>query len=144
MKPSYLLLLKASNPLNVRVGSFGILNLPQGYYVYVGSAGGPGGVEARVRRHRRLAELKRGRLRWHVDYLLVQREVRFLESWKLEKEGLGECQISKKIEKISTLTLTGFGSSDCRAGCKGHLHYFKRNPRKTLARLLKGLKFAKV
>lgn len=133
---AYLLFLRASRTLKVKVGSLGLLILPTGYYVYAGSARGPGGVKARVGRHLQLARLKAGRVRWHIDYLLVDRNTTFVESWKIENQSQTECLISKNIEKLSDLTVSDFGSSDCRLGCKGHLHHFRRDPRRTVGRLL--------
>jgi Uri superfamily endonuclease len=143
---AYLLFLKAGRPVKVRVGSLGLLSLPAGYYVYAGSAVGPGGVKARVGRHLRLARLKAGKVRWHIDYLLTDPNVAAFESWnfeswKIENHGRIECVVSKEIEKVSDLTVTGFGSSDCRLGCRGHLHYFRRDPRRTVKRLLAKLGF---
>ena len=146
MMTTYLLLLKAPKPLRVRVGSLGLLSLPAGYYVYVGSARGPGGVKARVRRHWRLARAQAGRVRWHIDYLLVNPGVEFIESWGIENSVGMECEISKNIETVSASTVTGFGSSDCRFGCIGHLHHFEGDPRRRLSRLLAklGLKAEKL
>ncbi|KYH39050.1 MAG: hypothetical protein AYL30_001850 [Candidatus Hecatellales archaeon B24] len=138
---AYLLFLKAGRPLKIRVGSLGLLGLPSGYYVYAGSAGGPGGVKARVGRHFRLARLKAGKVRWHLDYLLTDPNVTAFESWKIENHGRIECVVSKEIEKVSDLTVPGFGSSDCRLGCRGHLHYFRHDPRMTVKRLLAKLGF---
>ncbi len=42
-----------------------MISLRQGYYIYVGSAFGPGGVNARVSRHFRNTK----KLHWHIDYL---------------------------------------------------------------------------
>ncbi|RLI15102.1 MAG: DUF123 domain-containing protein [Candidatus Hecatellales archaeon] len=138
---AYLLFLKAGSPVEVRVGSLGLLSLPAGYYVYAGSAGGPGGVKARVGRHLRLARLKAGKVKWHIDYLLTDPKVAAFESWKIENHGRIECAVSKEIEKVSDLTVPGFGSSDCRLGCRGHLHYFRRDPRRAVKRLLAKLGF---
>ena len=47
------------------LGGLGSLTLRPGWYVYVGSAFGPGGVCARLAHHRKRA----ARPHWHVDYL---------------------------------------------------------------------------
>jgi len=41
------------------------LDLLPGYYIYIGSAFGPGGVRARMLRHLRADKPKH----WHIDYL---------------------------------------------------------------------------
>lgn len=136
----YLLTLKAQRNVKMEVGRLGLLSLPAGYYVYVGSALGPGGVEARVKRHLKLYGRKAGRLKWHVDWLLTSPRFTLVEALKIEGEGRVECLVSRRLEAAADWTVPGFGSSDCREGCKGHLHYFKRNPARRLRRLLEGLR----
>ena len=51
--------------LEILVGRLGALPVEPGFYVYVGSAFGPGGLERRVGRHA-TTEKKH---RWHIDYL---------------------------------------------------------------------------
>ena len=138
MKGAYLLVFKADKPLRVRVGSLGLLKLPEGYYVYVGSAMGPGGIKARVSRHRRLAE-EGGRRRWHVDYLLTSNQISFIEVWEIESLKPLECLLSQRLEEVADRTVLGFGSSDCRWKCRGHLHYFKAYPKLSILKVLEGL-----
>ena len=45
---TYILLLHAALERDVTIGAAGILSLRQGYYAYVGSAFGPGGLYARL------------------------------------------------------------------------------------------------
>jgi len=61
---TYALVLRFSKRLEIIVGKLGVLSVQAGYYVYVGSALGPGGLAARVGRHCRREKA----LRWHVDY----------------------------------------------------------------------------
>jgi len=62
---TYILILKSAVTRRVRVGRLGNLQLCPGYYVYIGSAFGPGGLRARIDHHQRLAK----RPHWHIDYL---------------------------------------------------------------------------
>jgi Uri superfamily endonuclease len=62
---TYALLLRARVEQAIEVGALGTLSVRPGTYVYVGSAFGPGGLSARVRRHADGT----GTLHWHVDYL---------------------------------------------------------------------------
>jgi Uri superfamily endonuclease len=55
---TYALLLSSAADGVIRVGRLGDLRLQPGFYVYVGSALGPGGVRARLAHHMRLAEMK--------------------------------------------------------------------------------------
>ena len=67
------LVLRSDASMCARIGRWGRLNVRPGYYVYVGSALGAGGVLARVSRHCREPKSKH----WHIDYL---REFSILES----------------------------------------------------------------
>ena len=65
-KGTYALVLHLECTEEITVGKLGMFTFPAGYYLYVGSALGPGGLEARLARHRRRGK----KLRWHIDYLL--------------------------------------------------------------------------
>ena len=88
--------------------------LPAGLYYYAGSAHGPGGLHARIRRH--LAAEKKPR--WHVDRLTMQSSAMQAWGWS---EGL-ECDLVAALEKRHGFThpLPRFGSSDCKR-CRSHL-----------------------
>ncbi len=88
--------------------------LPPGTYVYTGSARGPGGIRARVRRHFHQDKA----IRWHVDYLTVGADR--LLAWPLP--GGKECSIVETLCQLPGITIPspGFGSSDCRT-CPAHL-----------------------
>ncbi len=103
MKGSYVLLIRLDRDRNIEIGALHFRYFPEGYYCYVGSAMGPGGIEARIERHMR----EKKKIRWHIDY--------FLKYAKIEKayfsEEAGEIEIarifSRHFEGIS-----GFGASD--------------------------------
>jgi len=48
---TYLLLLRLEEDREIEIGRLGSLFFPRGYYLYVGSAMGPGGLVARLARH---------------------------------------------------------------------------------------------
>ena len=48
---SYVLVLRADLPARLAIGSLGELEIRPGYYLYTGSAFGPGGLRARAGRH---------------------------------------------------------------------------------------------
>jgi Uri superfamily endonuclease len=127
---AYVLYFDIELPLTLLVGSLGSSVFPAGRYAYVGSA--RRGIAARVLRHKRLALQKEGKLHWHIDYLLINRHTELAGETVLENEI--ECTISKRIAKMSgvTVPVPGFGSSDCRAGCRAHLYLLpsekSRNP----------------
>ena len=116
---AYILHLKTERDLMLRTGSLGNIALPSGHYVYIGSA--RKSISGRVNRHKRLAETKRGKRHWHIDYMLAHPEVKLIRGDAYA--GYRECDIAKQIETmkgVSTPVLR-FGSSDCRSGCKAHL-----------------------
>ena len=106
----------------LRVGRLGSLVLRPGWYVYVGSAFGPGGVRARVAHHRKLA----ARPRWHVDYL--RRQAALKHVWYTCDPTPREHEWARVLRQLpgAEVPLRGFGSSDCR--CPSHLVHFSRQP----------------
>ncbi|HIQ09546.1 MAG TPA: DUF123 domain-containing protein, partial [Anaerolineaceae bacterium] len=50
---AYALALRLERPVGLRVGALGVWDFPEGVYVYLGSARGPGGIRARLGRHLR-------------------------------------------------------------------------------------------
>jgi len=113
---SYLLLLKVTDVSKIKIGKLGELSIKPGFYVYSGSAFGPGGVSARVGRHLRRVK----KLRWHIDYLRqrVENACAFIQP-----NSRSECTYaSELIISGGEVAMKGFGSSDCR--CKSHLIYF--------------------
>ena len=100
----------------------------EGPYCYIGSAFGPGGLEARIRRH-----LKRRKpIKWHIDYLTSSAGFRFLCAFS--HPGRVECDTAQAL----SLVLEGeprFGCSDCR--CRSHLFGLGDLPSSVLADLLR-------
>jgi Uri superfamily endonuclease len=120
MKPpstsgTYILLVELSAPASIEVGSLGLLSFDAGIYAYVGSAFGPGGLAARLRRY----EASPKRIHWHIDYLLEHSEVRTaLVSTSQERL---ECVWALWMRDRRLGLIAGFGSSDC--GCSSHLFF---------------------
>ena len=73
-KGVYTLLIKIGEKIEADVGALGRVKLDEGYYLYVGSALGPGGLKARISRHFR----KSKKLKWHIDFLLISEYSRIL------------------------------------------------------------------
>jgi Uri superfamily endonuclease len=114
---SYVLIMHLDEPKELVVGKLGSFPLSPGCYAYVGSAHGPGGLRARLRRHLRARKC----LHWHVDYLVCA--VRIAEIYCLPDRQKRECQWVEHLLALpgATAPIRGFGSSDCRAGCPAHL-----------------------
>ena len=123
---TYILLLCLSLRQFIEVGKLGEFEFPAGYYLYVGSALGPGGLAARLRRHKKLANDSEKRLHWHIDFLREQAQL--LEIWctpqpqRLEHEWAGVIGHSPETNAL----VPGFGSSDC--SCESHLYQFALMP----------------
>jgi len=123
MKGTYILVMKLKKNLKVKIGSLGLIDFLRGYYCYVGSAvGSTVNLENRIGRHKNLNREKKGRCRWHVDYLLVDPNVSIVQTVIIENEKRMECEISRMLEKSANFSARGFGCSDCK--CRSHLHYF--------------------
>lgn len=119
---TYALVLRVDSAARLQIGRRGIHTFPAGWYVYAGSARGPGGVRARVERHLRTHR----RPHWHIDYLREAAEV--VDVWVARQEKFTEHDVVKLLTGIEgvTVPVKGFGSSDCRAGCEAHLLHCAR------------------
>ena len=125
MKPkggTYALVLFCSRPKLVRIGQLGALRLRRGFYVYVGSALGPGGVHARIAHHRKVSRQPH----WHIDYL--RRHTQLDRVWYSSGPVRREHDWARFIRALTgaSVPIAGFGSSDCR--CLAHLVFFTRRP----------------
>lgn len=119
---TYALVMKCSSDQQVEIGKLGRLQLRAGFYVYVGSAFGPGGLKARIAHHMKISE----KPHWHMDYLrpaLVLKEI-----WFTYDSRHREHQWADTLARIDggTMPLSGFGASDCR--CESHLYWIRPKP----------------
>lgn len=130
---SYALALFLPASRRVQIGRLGKFVFSAGVYVYLGSAGGSGGLRARLGRHLRGA----GRPHWHIDNLRKAARVSgycFLESTDEgahASDNAAASDLPTKMECRWSLALAampgtstpapGFGATDCRSGCPAHL-----------------------
>jgi len=121
-KGTYALVLHLECRAEITIGKLGTFTFPASYYLYVGSALGPGALEARLARHRRRDK----KLRWHIDYLLEH--TLLVEVWSAASTDKLECLWAQAARELpgSEIPVPGFGSSDCR--CPSHLIYLARKP----------------
>jgi len=119
---TYVLVMRLCPSTEVRVGRLGVFRFPAGWYLYVGSALGLGGLAARLKRHL----LRRKRLHWHIDHLLVVAEL--VEIWWRASPERQECAWARVLGRLpgASVPVPGFGASDCR--CPAHLLYFAHRP----------------
>lgn len=111
----YGLILRLQRASSLRIGRLDHVQFPSGVYLYVGSARGPGGLRARVRRHLKPASQKRRH--WHIDALRATAPT--LDVWWATENVAVECQWAELLADVGRRLPPGFGASDCR--CPGHL-----------------------
>jgi len=119
---TYALILASSSDRLIEIGKLGKFLIRPGYYVYAGSAFGPGGIKARIAHHAKFSQ----RPHWHIDYL---RSALFLdEVWYTYDSEQHEHQWADILKHLkgATLPIAGFGASDC--SCKSHLSLFSAKP----------------
>lgn len=120
---TYALVLALGSPAELEVGSLGRIRFDSPFYLYVGSAFGPGGLQARIKHH--LGQPRR--LHWHLDYL--RQEAQVVDLW-YTPDAL-ECRwADAALARQELAPVPRFGSSDCR--CRSHLFAAPRLPRLTI------------
>jgi len=88
-----------------------------GYHYYIGSA--QKYLLQRIERHRR----KEKKLRWHIDYLLNNREVLISNIYTISNLPKNqECKLVDNLisEMQLKVVIKNFGNSDCKS-CESHL-----------------------
>lgn len=120
-KGTYALILKNSENRNVQIGRWQALDIEPGFYIYIGSAFGPGGIKARVSRHFRRSKP----MRWHIDF--ISSITKPVSAWYTCRSKRVEHDWAQTFLKIPDFRpIKGFGCSDCR--CFSHLFYSKKQP----------------
>ncbi|MEJ2061308.1 MAG: GIY-YIG nuclease family protein [Gammaproteobacteria bacterium] len=119
---TYVLVLESAMQGDLTVGRFGTLPMTAGYYLYVGSAFGPGGLRARLGHH----ACPPARPHWHVDYL--RRATRLAEVWFSTAPERLEAAWAECLGQLpaAEVPLPGFGARDRRGAT--HLFRFSRRP----------------
>ncbi len=119
---TYILLLRLALPVSLTIGRLGSFDFPAGWYAYVGSAFGAGGLSGRLKHH--LAPVTKPH--WHVDYLRAAAPVR--EVWYVASAATYEHRWAAVLLALpdATLPVPRFGASDCR--CPAHLVFFPKKP----------------
>jgi Uri superfamily endonuclease len=106
----------------LEIGKKGEFSFPAGFYIYVGSALGPGGIK-RVNRHINLSRNKDKKPRWHVDYLSLNPSFKLASAVCALTSDRLECTLASRLGGDS---VSGFGCTDCT--CGSHLFYRKKSP----------------
>lgn len=114
-KGTYILVLYMGKGRFTQIGRLGRIRFKKGWYTYVGSAFGPGGLMARIKHH----AMPKTTFHWHMDYL----EADIREIWISGPGARLEHEWADFLNKTAADNIPGFGCSDCR--CASHLFYFR-------------------
>ena len=119
---TYALILESPSEQLVQIGKLGRLHARPGFYVYVGSAFGPGGLRARIAHHVSISQ----RPHWHINYLRPFLQLNAV--WYTYDAEQQEHQWADTFSSLrgATIPMTGFGASDC--SCNSHLIAFSSQP----------------
>ncbi len=120
---TYILILEAKKTEELKIGNFGKMKVEKGFYIYVGSAFGSGGLQSRIKRQLQPPRKKH----WHIDYLREATDLK--EAWFSYDQQRRECEWAAALSALQNFSqpVKGFGSSDCNA-CNSHLFYCKTLP----------------
>jgi Uri superfamily endonuclease len=123
-KGTYILLAQLSQAKRLDIGRLGEFDLVPGFYAFVGSAHGTGGLRARIQHH--LGSTADPH--WHIDYLL--RWAVLVEVWYAISDRKLEQNWAEFLEQspMFRAPIPRFGASDYRRSRTTHLFYAKRRP----------------
>jgi Uri superfamily endonuclease len=118
----YILLLYLPTVETLTVGKLGTFDFPAGWYAYVGSAFGAGGLIGRLKHHLKPV----AHPHWHIDYLRQVAQVK--EIWlspSAERREQAWVDLMLAIPGAMVI-VEGFGASDSVK--ESHLIYFEVRP----------------
>jgi Uri superfamily endonuclease len=119
---TYALVFSCPAPFQAVAGRLGTVSLTCGYWIYVGSAFGPGGLRSRLFHHLKPSH----RPHWHLDY--IKNALRPVEVWTttdpVKREHDWATMLSDR--KGASRPIAGFGATDCT--CRSHLIHMTRMP----------------
>jgi Uri superfamily endonuclease len=123
-KGTYVLIAYVPQMKRIAVGQLGKFDIVPGFYAYVGSAFGAGGLRARISHHLESAAAPH----WHIDYLLQVAEP--VEIWYTTSSQKLEHHWAELLGKATQfrIPIPRFGSSDYHRSRSSHLFYSKRHP----------------
>lgn len=119
---TYALVFSCPASVNAIAGKLGPICLSSGYWIYVGSAFGPGGLRSRLSHHLKPSR----RPHWHFDY--VKHALRPVEAWTTTDPVKREHDWSRLVSALkgASCPIAGFGATDC--SCRSHLIHMTRLP----------------
>jgi Uri superfamily endonuclease len=124
LKGIYLLIMRLDADLaSLPIGRLGLWDFAAGYYLYIGSAFGKGGIAARLAYHEHPVK---ARPHWHIDYL--RPHVALVESWCVATTAHLESCWARHLAAAPGIRIPvpGFGASDSEF--TSHLLYSGARP----------------
>ena len=123
-KGTYVLIASVPQMKRIEVGQLGEFDVVPGFYAYVGSAFGTGGLCARIGHHLESTAAPH----WHIDYLL--QVARPVEIWYTTAGRKLEHHWAELLEKAPgfRIPIARFGASDYHRTRSSHLFYSRRRP----------------
>ncbi len=123
-KGTYVLICAVAQMKRLEIGRLGDFDIVPGFYAYVGSALGAGGLRARIGHHLEST----ANPHWHIDYLLRAAEP--VEVWYTATTQRIGHHLAGLLEKGPNfrVPIPRFGSSDYHRTRLSHLFYSKRRP----------------
>ena len=123
-KGTYVLIASVGQMKRLEVGALGKFDIVPGFYSYVGSAFGPGGLRGRIGHHLESTAAPH----WHIDYLLQIATP--VEVWYTTQDRKLERHWADLMVELPGFraAIRRFGSSDYHRSRSSHLFYSKRRP----------------
>ena len=123
-KGTYVLVASVAQMKRLEIGLLGAYDVVPGFYAYVGSAFGAGGLCARIGHHLESTAAPH----WHIDYLLGIAEP--VEVWYTTAKQKLEHHWAELLEQAPQfrVPIPRFGSSDYHRSRSSHLFHSKRRP----------------
>ena len=119
LKGSYILFIRLDSKISVNIRGR-LTTLVPGYYLYIGSAFGAGGLSSRLHRHMR----KKKKKHWHIDQITMLKSCS-IEGIAISLNNKNECEIAQTLSSIDAIEpQDGFGNSDCKS-CSSHFFRLK-------------------
>jgi len=124
VKGTYVLIASVAQMKRLEIGRLGAYDIVPGFYAYVGTAFGAGGLRARLGHHLESTAAPH----WHIDYLLGVAEP--VEVWYTTAKQKLEHHWAELLEEAPhfRVPIPRFGSSDYHRSRSSHLFYSKRRP----------------
>jgi Uri superfamily endonuclease len=123
-KGTYVLIASMAQMKRLEIGRLGAYDIVPGFYAYVGSAFGSGGLRARLGHHLESTACPH----WHIDYLLGVAEP--VEVWYTTANQKLEHHWAEMLQEAAhfRVPIPRFGSSDYHRSRLSHLFHSKSRP----------------